>query len=391
MPELADRIAEALPRIVSLRHDLHSCPELGYEEHETSARVQLELSRAGIAFQPELAGGTGVLAFLPSTRGEGARTIALRADMDALPILEQTGKPYSSRTQGKMHACGHDGHTSILVGTAQVLAKLEDRPNNVLLLFQPAEEGGAGGRRMVEDGALDGSRFPKPEYIFGLHGDPILQVGNVNTRVGSMMAAADTFQVQIQGKGAHAAGPHTGIDPIVVAAHIVTALQTIASRGVDPLDSVVVSVTIAQAGTAHNIIPETCHLKGTIRTLQPETRTFAHRRVREIAEGVAAAFGATAVVEVMDGYPVTRNDAEAVGRFKGVVEGQMPGVLEADPLPVMGAEDFSFYGEHAKACFFWLGLAPGDPLPNLHSPYFDFNDDALPIGMEAMARLALAP
>jgi amidohydrolase len=391
MPDLADRIAEALPRIVSLRRDLHSCPELGYEEHETSARVQLELSRSQIDFQAELAGGTGVLAFLPSTRGGDARTIALRADMDALPIQEQTGKPYRSRMDGKMHACGHDGHTAILVGTAQVLAQVEDRPNHVLFLFQPAEEGGAGGRRMVEDGALDGSRFPRPEYIFGLHGDPILKVGNVNTRVGSMMAAADTFQIQILGKGAHAAAPHTGVDPVVVAAHIVTALQTISSRGVDPLDSVVVSVTMAQAGTAHNIIPEACCLKGTIRTLQPETRSFAHRRVREIAERVAAAFGASAVVEVMDGYPVTRNDAEAVQRFKQTVGTEMPGALESDPLPVMGAEDFSFYGEHAKACFFWLGLAPGEPLPNLHSPYFDFNDDALPVGMEAMARLALAP
>lgn len=392
MAKLVELIEADLPHIVSIRHDLHAHPELGYNEHRTSEVVQRELTDAGIDFRKGLARGTGVLAFLPAT-GPAKRTVALRADMDALPIEENTGASYASTNKGVMHACGHDGHTSILIGTARALSKVSDRPNNVLLLFQPAEEGGAGGRAMCEDGALDGSVLGrKADIIFGLHGYTGLPVGKVGTRDGAMLAAADEFKIHVRGKGGHAAMPHMGVDPIVAASHIVVALQTIASRGVSPLDSIVVTIGEMHGGTAHNVIPDTVELHGTLRTLLPETRAFGEKRVREIAATVAMAFGATAEVEFLGGYPVTCNDQVAAAHFRRVASDTFDDALVSDVAPVMGAEDFSFYGEHAPACFYWLGIVPHgrDSYPNLHSAEFDFNDDALATGIRAMAALALS-
>jgi amidohydrolase len=382
---------EDLRHIVSIRHDLHTHPELGYNEHRTSEVVQRELARMGIQFKAGLAGGTGVLAYLPATV-ENAETVALRADMDALPIQENTGKEYASQTPNVMHACGHDGHTSILLGTATVLSQTPDRPNNVLLLFQPAEEGGAGGLKMCEDGVLDGKVLGKPaDRIFGLHGHPTTKVGEVQTCIGPMLAATDSFHARVTGKGGHAAMPHTSVDPIVIASQIVLAWQTIASRNVDPLDALVVTCGEFHAGVAHNVIPDFVELSGTIRTLRDATRQMAVKRLVEIAEGVCAANGAEFAIEWMTGYPVTSNDAEAESRFRNALREFSGEVLAEPTLPVMGGEDFSFYGAKTKACFYWLGLNPdtSKKYPNLHAPEFDFNDDAIPYGVEAMCRLAL--
>lgn len=390
MPTLEALVDADLPHLIALRHDLHAHPELGYEEVRTSGVVRRELEQVGIGFADGLAGGTGVLGFLPSTADpESAETVALRADMDALPIHENTGRSYASTAAGKMHACGHDGHTTILLGAARALAQME-RPHNVVLVFQPAEEGGAGGRRMCEDGVLEGRVIGKPvDRIFGLHGYPGLKVGQVATVDGPMLAAADTIHLKVFGKGGHAAMPHTGVDPIVVASHIVAACQTIASRNVDPLDSVVVTFAQFHAGSAHNVIPGVAELNGTVRTLRADTRKFAEQRLNEIAHGVASAFGASAEFVYEHGYPVTYNDLDMAALFRREVGED----VQPDTAPVMGGEDFSFYGQHVPACFYWLGLVPEHQsgYPNLHAPEFDFNDDALAVGVRAMCRLATAP
>jgi amidohydrolase len=385
-------VAEELPRLVALRRDLHRHPEIGYEEVRTAGVIVRELTEAGVAHVRGLAGGTGILAHVP---GPGSRAVALRADIDALPIVESSGKPYASATPGRMHACGHDGHTAIMIGTARVLARLateQPLPRPVTLVFQPAEEGGAGGRRMVEDGALDGSRLgPRVTSIHALHGWPELPLGTVATRVGPIMAASDRFQVTVEGAGAHAAWPHRAHDPVVCAAAIVTALQSIVARNVDPLDAAVVSVTVLQAGDAFNVIPERAVIKGTQRSLSESTRALVERRIAEVAEGVARAHGCRATVDIQRNYPVTVNDAGAVAEFERVARES----LGADRVrtlaaPVMGGEDFAFYGPHARSCYWALGLAPGGaPYPPLHAPDFDFNDDAIATGVEVMCALAV--
>lgn len=395
MSALRDLIKAAVPAAREFRHDLHRHPELGYQEHRTASKVRGVLDELGIAYQGGMAGGTGTLAYLPATTNPNtARTVVLRADMDALPIQEETDLPYRSLTDGCMHACGHDAHTTILTTTAWVLKHLDERPQNVLFLFQPAEEGGAGGKRMVSDGALYGRAIGKPaDIVYGLHGFPNWNVGHVSTRVGPLMAAACQFRIRISGKGAHAAYPHFGIDPIVVGAHIITALQTVASRTIGPLDSVVVTVGRVIAGVAHNVIPEEAILDGTVRTLSDATEEKAKAAIARIAEHTALAFGATATVEwATDPYPVTWNHPEATERFRTVAR-QAIGTefVHEEPEPSMGGEDFSFYGREVPACFFFLGIRPEGwtSYPNLHAPTFDFNDDAIPYGVELMAELAL--
>jgi amidohydrolase len=393
MTDLRDLVQDGLETSIAIRHDLHTHPELGFQEVRTSGVVQRELAALGIQHVGGLAKGTGVLGYLPATV-PGAPTIALRADMDALPIEENTGLPYRSSKPGVMHACGHDGHTSILLNVARTLSKIDNRPNDVLFLFQPAEEGGAGGKRMCEDGVLQGRVLGrKTDMIYGLHGFPALHVGEASTRVGPMMAAASEFHIRVKGKGAHAAYPHMGVDPIVAAAHIVTALQTIASRSVGPLDSVVVTVGEFKAGVAHNVIPDEALLHGTLRTLQPNTDLLARRRMEEIVSGVGGALGADAKVEWgANPYPVVVNHPLPTERFRRIA-GPAIGAdkLHEEPNPSMGGEDFAFYGLEVPACFFWLGLLPPDreAYPNLHSPEFDFNDAAIPTGTALMCELAL--
>jgi amidohydrolase len=395
MPGLQERIATDSAYVVSLRHDLHEHPELGYQEQRTSSVVAEELAKIGVEHFRGLAGGTGVLAYLPATTKDPAKaqTIALRADMDALPISENTGKSYASKNPGVMHACGHDGHTSILIGAARILNDSE-RPNNVLLLFQPAEEGGGGGKRMCDDGALTGKVLGNPaDMIYGLHGNPYFHVGQIATRTGALLASADGFELKIIGKGGHAAMPHMGIDPVVVASTIITSLQTICSRNVSPLDPIVVTIGKIEAGTASNIIPDKAFMSGTLRALHEETRELGIRRISEMCASVAEGFGAKAEIEWTYGYPVTYNEARATSRFRSIIGSTIgDGLVPDDVLPVMGAEDFSFYGRVVPASFFWLGLknAGQDFYPNLHAPEFDFNDKSLAVGVRAMCELALS-
>lgn len=394
MTDLKSAIKDVLPDAIRIRHDLHAHPELGYAEHRTSQVVQRELTSCSIEFRAGLAGGTGVLAYLPATQPDG-QVIAMRADMDALPIEEQTGLSYASETPGTMHACGHDGHTAILLTAAKVLAKTENRPNDVLFIFQPAEEGGGGGKRMCAEGALNGTLLGRSaDVIFGLHGDPRHHSGDVSTRVGTLMASASEFSIRVVGKGTHAAMPHLGIDPILISAHIVTAMQSIVARNVDPMDSVVVTVGVITAGVAHNVIPEYATMRGTLRTLSGAMKTYAMAQVEQIAKGVALSFGGTATVEWHMDYPPTVNHEAPTEYFRRLAQNVLGKEhVHNESTPTMGAEDFSFYGHHIPACFFWLGLMPADEqtYANLHAPTFDFNDDSIPVGVQIFCELALAP
>jgi len=404
-------IQELLPEAVEFRRDLHRNPELMFAESRTAQRVAQALRDLGLAvvegLAPETPGerGTGVVAYLPATVGDAAsaKTIGLRADMDALPILEATELPYSSTKPGVMHACGHDGHTAILLTVARALSRIEERPNHIVFCFQPAEEGGAGGEKMCADGAIDGSALQKAhgvgtrvDMMFGLHGWPELALGQVATRTGPLLAATDEFEVTVRGRGGHAAQPERAIDPVVVAAHLVTAFQTIASRRTEPNDAVVLTVGAIHAGEAHNVIPDTAQMRGTIRTLLPETRTMAEREFRRICQSIAAAFGAEAEIEWHSGYPVTFNDPDATEHFRTVARSVLGDkaathLIEKDK-PTMGGEDFSYYGHHCPACFFLLGLRPDhmDAYPNVHTPKFDFNDDAIALGVELFCALSLS-
>jgi len=392
-------IAHELPALRDIRRDLHRHPELSYQETRTAAVVGADLTRLGIAHKTGLA-KTGVVGYLPPTPGDArafSRTsVALRADMDALPIIEQTGRDYASVHPGIMHACGHDGHTTMLLGAARVLSQLPHRSRGVTFVFQPAEEGGAGGDRLCKEGALKGDAgggigAPVGE-IFGLHGWPTLDLGTIGTRPGPLLAAVDDFDVTVRGTGAHAAYPHQGRDPIVAACAIVNALQTLASRSVAPLDSVVCTVGQINAGSANNIIPADCRFQGTIRTLRAETRALAKERFFALVQGVAAAHGCVGDITWHESYPVTHNDPALTEVFLSRSEAALgPSRVLRVEQPTMGGEDFSYYGHHVPACFFFLGLkAPGAThVPTLHQPDFDFNDDAMPLGIEMLCRAAL--
>jgi len=383
-------------RAIEFRHDLHTHPELGYEETRTAGVVARELERLGIEARTGLAGGTGLLGFLPATVADpdGAPTVGLRADMDALPIAEATDLPYASSNQGVMHACGHDGHTAILLGAAAALASTEHRPNNVLFVFQPAEEGGAGGKRMCEEGALDGTAIGRPvDVMHGLHGWPEIEAGIVAVRNGPMLASTDEFEFTVRGTGGHAAYPHLCVDPIVIAARIVDALQTVASRFVSPTDSVVVTVGTIQGGSARNVIPDTVTMSGTMRALTDDTRRRAGERVREIVTGIPLSVRGSAEIDWHTGYPVTHNDPVATDRLRGVVRetfGQQ--MLLERAAPTMGGEDFAYYAQRVPSSFCFLGLRPPQrtSYPNLHTPGFDFNDGVIPTGIQLMLGLALA-
>jgi amidohydrolase len=389
-----DIAADLIRRVTDIRRDLHAHPEVGYEEHRTSEVISEELLELGVEHVTGLAGGTGVLGWLPG--GTGGDAIGLRADIDALPITEETNARWASTIPGRMHACGHDGHTAILLGTARQLAEIAakdglDRP--VVFIFQPAEEGGGGGERMVADGVLDGTVSPyRVERIYGLHGWPQAPAGTAGTRPGPLLAASDRFQVEIEGEGCHAAWPQGAKDPVIAAAAITTALQTIVSRNCDPLDPAVVTVSVINAGTAFNVIPRTAKLGGTARSLSPEVRDLIERRIGEIASGVAEAHGCRASTTYSRGYPVTVNDARATGIFEGIARDEI-GEDRWFPVerPVMGGEDFAYYGERVPACFFLLGQqAEGvDAMPPLHSPKYDFNDGTLETGIRLMSRLAM--
>ncbi len=393
--DIASLLQSHLPDLIEFRRDLHMHPELSFQERRTAEVVAQALEAIGVKIKAGVA-DTGVIGYLPATEpgGEALESVALRADMDALPIEEATGLPYSSKTPGVMHACGHDGHTTILLGAARLLAQMP-RPRPVTFLFQPAEEGGGGADRMCKQGALagdEGGGIGNPVgSVYGLHGWPTIEVGRVASRPGPLLASVDDFVVDVKGVQAHGAYPHQGRDAILATAHIITAIQQIASRNVGPLESVVCSVGAINAGTANNIIPERVRFIGTVRTLTPEVKAAARKRFFEIVENTAKAFGCTAHIDWHDSYPVTHNDPRATARFFDLARDAFgPDRVDHVQNPTMGGEDFSYYGHHVPACFFLLGLKPkgAESFPTLHQPDFDFNDDALAVGIEMMVRLA---
>jgi amidohydrolase len=377
-------------RAIDLRHTLHQMPELAFQEALTSQTVARELARLGIPHQTGLAGGTGIVAHIQGKAAPSPRCVALRADLDALPITEATGLPYASQRQGVMHACGHDGHTAILLGTAAILQSHTPHfAGTVKLLFQPAEEGGCGADRMVKEGVL---QHPNAEIIFGLHGWPHLKVGTVASRPGALLASVDGFTIKLRGRGGHAAAPHDAVDPIVCAAAVVQALQSVVSRETEPTDPCVLTVSQISGGTAFNVIPESVEIQGTIRALSNVRRAAALESLERITRGIAAAHQCVANLDYFGATPVTTNTPEAVAFLRNMAR-QVLGeaaYVEADK-PSMWGEDFAFYLEHVPGCFFLLGVQPldCDAYPMLHHPRYDFTDAAVPVGIQMMTQAAL--
>ena len=384
--KLLQRVERVLPEVVAFRRDLHAHPELSRQEHETSRKVRERLQPLpGLDVLPPLM-ETDVVAVLNADRDGSC--IAIRADMDALPIDEQTDVTHKSTVPGVMHACGHDGHTAIALGTAMVLSELRDKlPGKVKFIFQPDEENGGGGGVLCERGVLDS---PKVDAAVALHGWPNDAVGSIATTVGPASAANTPIEITVCGQGAHGAYPHRGVDPIVVAAHIITALQSIVSRTLDPLDSGVVTIGQIMAGSACNVIPSECKMAGTLRFLHTEAGEQIRQRVQRIVENTAKAHGAEATVEFGPGYPPIHNDA----RITQHVEDAARDVVGEDNLRTglnlsLGVEDFGFYAQRVPASMFRLGLRPKgkDTYPGLHSPMFDFNDDAIDVGIQMFCEI----
>lgn len=369
-----NRFAEMLPEITAWRRDFHAHPELQFDVQRTAGRVAELCRQFGCDEVVEGVGRTGVVAVIRGRSTGSGRVVGLRADMDALPIIERTGVPYASTVAGKMHACGHDGHTAMLLGAAKYLAETRNFDGTAICIFQPAEEGGGGGREMVADGMME--RWGIQE-VYGMHNMPGIPVGTFAIREGAMMAAADQFDILLTGKGGHAAKPHDCIDTVVVAAHVITALQTIASRGVDPLQQVVVSVCVVETDSpAHNVIPQTVKLKGTVRTMDHAVQDYAEKRLCEIAEGTALALGARAEVHYQRGYPVTMNAPENTG-FAVEVARAISGRVDDNTPPLMGAEDFSYMLNERPGAYIFLGN--GDTAM-VHHPEYNFDDNAIPFG-----------
>ena len=381
MPIL-NRAAEMQEEVAGWRRRLHQNPELNFDVFETAAFVTEKLKAFGCDEVVTGLGKTGVVGIIRGRRGDGS-TIGLRADMDALPITEITGKPYASGTPGKMHACGHDGHTAMLLGAAKYLAETRNFAGSVAVIFQPAEEGGGGGNEMVKDGMMDRFSIAK---VFGMHNMPGLPVGQFALKPGAIMAATAEFTIRIKGRGGHAAMPHGTIDPIVIGSQLVGALQTIASRNTDPVESLVVSVTKFHAGDAYNVIPETAELAGTVRTLKKEVAKSAEQRLRDVCAGIAATFGAEIVLDYDANYPVTFNHPEETV-FAGDVASGIAGEAQVHRAiqPLMGGEDFSYMLEARPGAFIFIGN--GDSA-GLHHPAYDFNDEVIPHGVSYWVKLA---
>jgi hippurate hydrolase len=378
-----NRIAAFQPDMQEWRRDIHAHPELGYEEHRTSDTVAKLLESWGVEVHRGIA-GTGVVGVLRN--GGSGRAIGLRADMDALPMPEETGLPYASQNPGRMHACGHDGHTTMLLGTARYLAETRRFDGTVVFIFQPAEEGGAGGRTMVQEGLF--SRFPV-DAVYAIHNDPALELGKMSVVAGPVLAAADMLSIRLRGRGGHAARPHTTIDPVLVGAQVVVGIHQIVSRRVDPLDSAVISLCQFNAGSAHNVIPDMAEIHGTVRTLRPGTQDEMERLITATATGIAALNDAVAEVDYQRGYPPTVNH-EAETQRAALAAAKVLGedrVIRQRP-PAMAGEDFSFMLLERPGCFVRLGQAQGarGSVP-VHNTKYDFNDEALPIGASFFATL----
>lgn len=384
MERLKHLIAAVAPEARALRREFHAHPELGFEETWTSDRIVRFLGESGISCRRGFAGGTGIVADL----GAGHKCVAFRAEMDALEIQERSDLAHASRIPNRMHACGHDGHLACLCGLAKILTRCQDElPVRVRLIFQPAEEPISGAARMVAEGVMDGV-----DAIFALHTWPGLPVGSIGLRAGTIMAGANRFRIAVHGKGCHGAEPHAGVDTVVVAAHIVVALQTIVSREFDPLDTAVVTIGHIAAGAAPNVIPETAVLEGTCRTLTVEAAERLASSLRRIAAHTAQAFRATAeTVFIEEPCPPTVNDPGMIERIRQTAAARLghEKIVEI-PRPSMAAEDFSLYLQHAPGALVWLGNAPANgPSPALHTPCFDFNDEAIPTALTLFSALSL--
>ena len=380
---IINRVAGMKEEITAWRRDFHQHPEILYDVHRTAASVAEKLKAFGCDEVVPGIGKTGVVAIVKGRKQTSGKVIGMRADMDALPMDEITGLPYASKTKGRMHACGHDGHTALLLGAAKYLCETRNFDGTVVLIFQPAEEGGAGGKAMVDDGMMD--RWGVQE-VYGMHNQPNMPIGMFATCPGAMLAASDRVSIIVEGKGGHAAKPHLGIDTVLVASHIVVAMQSISSRNLNPLDSCIVSLCMFHAGSAGNVIPQTAELTGTARSLLPHVRDLLEKRIVEIAEGTAKMFGATAKATYRRDYPVTRNHPRQAA-FAASVAAQVSGkeMVDDNVRPVMGGEDFSFMLESRPGAFVFFGN--GDSAP-VHHPAYDFNDEAIPAGVSFWARLA---
>ncbi|MBY6201133.1 amidohydrolase [Maritalea mobilis] len=378
---IKNRFAELLPEITEWRHDFHRHPELMYEVHRTAGIVAEKLREFGCDEVVEGVGQTGVVGVIKGRENGSGKVIALRADMDALPIHEQTGVGYASETPGAMHACGHDGHTSMLLGVAKYLSETRNFDGTVVLLFQPAEEGGAGGKAMVDDGVMD--RFDVDE-VYGMHNAPGTPIGHFITRAGPLQASSDEFDIIVTGLGGHAAEPHKAVDTTLVASQIVVSLHNIVARNVDPLNRVVLTVgTFETDSNATNIIAHTAKLTGTVRCLDPEERDQMQGRITRVAEGIAAAFGATVEVVWHPGYPVTVNDATAVEH--AVEAARAVGLeVDGDTRPIMPSEDFSYMLEARPGAYVFIGN--GDTAM-CHHPKYNFDDEAIPYGCSFFAEI----
>ncbi|WP_374424581.1 M20 aminoacylase family protein [Paracoccus sp. (in: a-proteobacteria)] len=378
---IADRIGE----LIEFRHDLHRHPELLYDLPRTAARVAAALRAAGVDEVHEGIGQTGVVAVIRGRTNVSGRAIGLRSDMDALPIVEATGKDWASQVPGKMHACGHDGHAAMLLGAAIGLAESRNFDGTVVLIFQPAEEGGAGARAMIEDGLF--RRFPVDE-VYGMHNRPGMAVGEFTIAPGPIMGSIDMFEIEIEGVGGHAAMPDRTTDPMPVVAALIQAAQTIAARNVDPLDAVVVSITTIHGGDAFNVIPQSICMTGTVRTLREEVRDLAQARLGRITAGIADAYGATGRLSYSRNYPVTVNheaETEYAALAAEAVAG--PGRVSRDMPPTMGGEDFSFMLNEVPGAM--INIGNGDSA-GLHHPAYDFNDEAIGWGVSYWTALVRA-
>jgi hippurate hydrolase len=380
---IVNSVAELQPDIQAWRHDIHAHPELLYDVHRTAAFVADRLREFGCDEVATGLGRTGVVGVIKGRKpkGNGVKVIGLRADMDALPIEEETNLAYASKTPGKMHACGHDGHTAMLLGAARYLAETRNFAGDAVVIFQPAEEGGAGAAAMIKDGLMD--RFAI-DQVYGMHNGPGIPIGSFAIRSGPIMASTDAIDIHIEGLGGHAARPHKCIDSVMVGAQLITALQSIVSRSVDPLESAVVSMCEFHAGNARNVIPQTAVLRGTVRTLTAETRVLVEKRVREVVAGVAQMTGAKINLVYERGYPVVVNPV-AQTDFATRVAKEIAGDANVHEMaPLMGAEDFAYMLEARPGAFIFCGN--GDSA-GLHHPAYNFNDEAIVFGTSYWVKL----
>jgi hippurate hydrolase len=375
-----NRFAELLPEITAWRRDLHENPEILFDTHRTSAIVAGKLGEFGCDEVVTGIGRTGVVAVIKGKSDTSGKVIGLRADMDALPIHEQTGLEYASKTDGAMHACGHDGHTAMLLGAAKYLSETRNFDGTVVVIFQPAEEGGGGGKEMCDDGMMDRWNI---QEVYGMHNWPGKPVGSFSIRPGAFFAATDTFEITFEGVGGHAAKPNETVDTMVMASQAVLTLQTIASRNADPVDQLVVSVTsIESSSKAFNVIPQRIDIRGTVRTMSEEMRNLAEKRIAEICNGTAATFGGTAAINYMRGYPVMVN-SDAQTEFAAKVATSISGGCDDAPL-IMGGEDFAFMLEERPGAYILVGN--GDTAM-VHHPEYNFNDEAIPAGCSWWAEI----